>query len=315
MHAAPLTQKETQTTAQTPVRANEPSVQHPADQRPEAAAQLKLQELADGSPQVMQLQKMQENASPVVQLAKAKATSVKRNHYKEKYNGKVKITKKRPTKYDMLKISETDYNKLAANSRSTEEEGYTDIDLDGEPATDWVINDRIVEFSGGTIQKKGSFKLPVSCIESAEHVVNYSKKSGAIPDWKEGQKKSVDLQLNNNNTGTNEKALSVSNDELLEPAFKDYGSFDFSTSDVQLNEGLLVINPKEPSTTLHAVVVVGKNTSTNQILVLERNAGDTSGNTLYYVDNSWLLNVYDSPAAFYASMKNPKLLIGKLVAH
>jgi hypothetical protein len=218
---------------------------------------------------------------------------------------------------DLIYQNPTSYGKVKAGK--TWETGATVFDLDtvsGEKDTDWLINPHILQwgFSNTKLGAIQGFTLPVSCIESTEHIMHHSKNSKKIPDYPDKSKKSVSLGFQNAKNSTNEVVADVSSDDVSTIDYKKYTSFDFSKAPLGLNEGMLVIDPGNPTASLHAVVVVGVNTKTGQVIVVERNAGTTTGDNIY-VDKNWLLNAYDSPAAFLSSMNNKKMIIGKLVAN
>lgn len=77
-----------------------------------------------------------------------------------------------------------------------------------------------------------------------------------------------------------------------------------------VGEGLFVQNIAN-GTVFHAVAVVGRK-SDGHLIVLERNAGNTTGNNMY-LDTKWVVNVYANEAAFKKSMgKSNEWRIGKL---
>lgn len=130
---------------------------------------------------------------------------------------------------------------------------------------------------------------------------------------KSKENKSVDLALSKTRTG-NQDALNISTDTITKTRLRGYKDYDFSAGALNVGDGLLVVKANDPASSVHAVAVVAKNSSTGQFIVLERNAGMTSGD-YDYVDSDWTLNIYDSPAAFKASMPNSnQYLIGRLKA-
>lgn len=250
-----------------------------------------------------------------ITVQRVKGYKRKSNYYEE-----VDISEShKKQKLSLEKLDEEEYNELDKDSPSTEEFGFEEIKRETknkkDKAENWDINTKVLKWNedSSKLLIVNKFKLPVSCIESTEHIMHHSLHSKKIPNFKSNKKKSVDLYFQNEKQ-ENEKALNISTDELSDLKNKKYTSFDFKKSKMNLNEGLLVIDPKKLNTSVHAVVVVGVNKANGQLIVVERNAGTTSGST-FYVDDSWLLNAYDSPAAFLSSMKNKKMIIGKLVAN
>lgn len=218
---------------------------------------------------------------------------------------------------DLIPQKPNSYNNVKAGK--TWETGATVFDLDtgmGEKYTDWNINGHVLQwdYSYTKLGAKQGFALPVSCIESTEHIMHHTQNSMNIPDYPDVSGKSVSLGFGNKSTKNNDVVADISSDDVSTIDYKKYTSFDFSKAPLGLNEGMLVIDPSNPKSSLHAVVVVGVNTKTGQVIVVERNAGSTTGDNIY-VDKNWLLNAYDSPAAFLSSMNNKKMIIGKLVAN
>jgi hypothetical protein len=244
------------------------------------------------------------------------------NYYWEKKNGNQK---------ELESVSKEEYQRK--KSKTADEEGYGIFKLeDRETKKDWKINEQVLQWEDDkTLSARKNFKLPVSCIESAEHIIHYANQT-KIPNWNPNQtdKKSVELHFStksqslnrkrthsgSNEENSNEKAFNISKDDLIESenkeALKKYSNYNFKASPLDLNEGLLVIKPQEPETTMHAVAVVGINKKTGHFIVVERNAGTTSGDN-DYTDNKWLLNIYDSPEKFKDSMGSDGYIIGKLV--
>ncbi|PZD70867.1 hypothetical protein C1752_08861 [Acaryochloris thomasi RCC1774] len=222
--------------------------------------------------------------------------------------------------YDLNTISKKKYDQASKGARVTKETGHTSIALQkGEKRKDWVINESVLEWN--SIQKrfvaKRNFKLPVSCIESTEHIINYADEQ-KIEDWdKDDKNKKVNLYLGSNKHGDkNRKAFSISENNIsTENLPKQPKSYNFDTSNLNINEGLMVFNPDEPESSIHAVAVVGINSVNKHIIVVERNAGYTSGGA-NFVDNNWLINSYDSPNAFKLDVSgdDKELVIGKLKA-
>lgn len=249
-----------------------------------------------------------------ITVQRAKGDKRKKNYYEE-----VDISKNKKPKLSLEKLKKKDYDLLDEESPSTDEGGYEKINLEKKKKDDisdnWSINANVLKWNNKKSQMEAlrTFNLPVSCIESTEHIMHHTKNSKKIPDFKSDNKKSVDLFFQNEKQ-ENEKALNVSKDKLSNLKDKNFTSFSFDKDPIKLNEGLLVINPEALENSVHAVVVVGVNSKTGQLIVVERNAGTTSG-SIFYVDQNWLLNVYNSPEAFLQSMKNDKMIIGKLVAN
>lgn len=203
------------------------------------------------------------------------------------------------------------------NVGMTEETGYTAFRLQaGEQQADWQIVPEILHWTAPmTLSVRRDFNLPVSCIESAEHIIQSLGAEGPIPDYDPNNPAANDVSLHFQNTGNNanEEAVNISNEEIGDLDFDQWDSFDFTAEEIEIGQGLLVIDPNNADTSLHAVVVVGKNINNGQIIVVERNAGTTSGDNMY-VDASWLVNVYASPEDFRASMGDDHI-VGKLVAN
>ncbi len=239
-------------------------------------------------------------------------TEVSYQEYKKRKQGSSDVTLK--------KISSQEYDKADADAKVTQETGYTVYDLaSNEDPAKWDINDKVVSKTtdrtgGNHIAKSGSFKLPVSCIESAEHLVHYSHLGGDIDDWeRDGIDKSVDLSFSKTRSG-NQKTLNISQDTITKTKLRGAKDYDFSAGDLDVGDGLLIVKADKPAESVHAVAVVAKNSETGQFIVLERNAGMTSGD-YDYVDSDWTLNIYDNPAAFKSSMPNSdQYIMGRLTA-
>ncbi|MGH1337750.1 MAG: hypothetical protein ACRBFS_16640 [Aureispira sp.] len=239
---------------------------------------------------------------PMAQRAVANAASATNEYYQE-------------TDMGLARINEEQYNELDEEEATTHEEGFTTFNItNAAELNQWELNGHVLELrrqrGRGQIRKAGNFSLPVSCIESAEHIVHYAQ-TGNVPNWAEDQNKSVQLSFNNED-GANEEAINISEDEITADSLAGYTSYDFDAGGLEVGEGVLVIRADAPETSLHAVAVVGKNATTGQIIVLERNAGETTGST-DYVDTNWTLNIYGSAAAFRNSMPNgDDYIMGKL---
>ncbi len=204
------------------------------------------------------------------------------------------------------RLSETDSDSDKYNCDGEVKDGYTrekgsdyiEIDSDlGENTMNWVLNRQVLGVDDDEdIAKVGEFELPVSCIEAAEHIIHYSQyENEEIPDWRHDQRKTVSAFANQE--GSNESIVNVSRCDISsnvdQSILEDY---DFSAGDIQIGEGILVVNRQDTSI-FHAVAVVGKNSKSNRIIVVERNAGKTDGKG-YTKDKKWLLNVYESPEDF-----------------
>lgn len=232
---------------------------------------------------------------------------------------------------------------LGVETGLTSETGFTRFELDqnnpNDVAANWDINNNVINWAeDGSLVKVGNFELPVSCIESAQHIIYNAKQGTAPEDWEQNEEsdQNVNLSLSKrveikeepkeSNINSNSKRIKKTpkiitrqvnqvvlslDEEITEEVVSEFESYNFEGSPLELNQGLIVFDPSSPGTSVHAVVVVGKNRVTDQIIVLERNAGTTSGNT-EYTDNNWLLNIYDGPDSFYSSMDNDDLIIGKL---
>ncbi|MDQ3109449.1 MAG: hypothetical protein M3R17_06100 [Bacteroidota bacterium] len=220
-------------------------------------------------------------------------------------------------------ITEEEYDEFDNDAAVTFEEGFLIFDIEeGEDRNAWQLNTNVADLyeQGDTgtyfIKRVGSFRLPISCIEASEHIINYALHNN-IPDWQTDQQKSVNLHLSripeNDEEAVNAVALNISDAELTQESLADYTSYDFESGGLALNEGLLVVDKNNPAVTLHAVAVVGINQVTGQFIVVERNAGNTTGDN-NYLDDEWVLNVYPSAGAFKASIPHHEnLIIGKLV--
>jgi hypothetical protein len=254
----------------------------------------------------------------VSQLATADPNSKTTESYEE-YNKRRRTGRGMTTVKSLRKITDEQYNDAAHSDPVTQEEGYTIYDISAaENQADWQTNNAVVQkyrdpAGNYHIRKNAGFSLPVSCIESAEHIVHYAHVGGAIPDWESDQAgdKSVNLALDRTGSG-NENALNISRDEIDTPSLTGYQDYDFNAGALNVGDGLLVVKAADPTSSVHAVAVVAKNTATGQFIVLERNAGMTSGDN-NYVDADWTLNIYDSPAAFKASMPDSdQYIMGRL---
>lgn len=217
------------------------------------------------------------------------------------------------------RITAQEYEESGDDDEVTHEEGFTIFNINNQAELEqWELNANVLELvrqrGRGQIRKvQNTFSLPVSCIESAEHIVHYAHAGGAIPDWAADQAddKSVALSFANDQQN-NEEALNISEDEITQQALQGYTDYDFNAGGLEVGEGILVVRADDPATSVHAVAVVGKNNNTGQIIVLERNAGTTAGNT-DYTDANWTLNIYNSATAFKNSMPNSQdYIMGKL---
>jgi len=163
----------------------------------------------------------------------------------------------------------------------------------------------------------------VSCIEAAQHIVHYGNKQ-LIPDFHAAQdtdkKEKVLFEIKKSKkskTSKDIKSLEMGGEAGKGEGYDnaDYTklkNYDFQSNPIQVNEGILAIDPNETSQ-FHAVVVVGKNTQTGQIVVVERDAGTTSGGW-NYIDSNWVCNIYGNPKNFGEEFKTKGWLLGKIVA-
>lgn len=306
-----------------------------SDRHPGSILQKKMQDAANASSQVMQLQDLQAMAdrhtrqassSAVVQRIKGEDKDEITNTYSEVgvklSKNKTYITRvgKLPTKEKTL-VKEKVYR-----AGTTDETGYKVLKLEeGEKQEDWTIMNSVLTWNeDGTLCTLNNFKLPVSCIESAEHVIYaYNKNEDYINDHNSKKKtKKVGLYFGElveegeehdkkrkRDSFENTLAAKLDNDDLsqIDSALTD---FDFESEPAEVGEGLFV-QSKKTGSIFHAVAVVGKHT-TGQLIVLERNAGNTSGDNIY-LDKNWLVNVYNSEGAFRSSLgKQEEWRIGKL---
>ncbi|MFN6486783.1 MULTISPECIES: hypothetical protein [unclassified Nostoc] len=246
--------------------------------------------------------------STVLQRVEEDKSTKQDNYYQEFYSNQPKKRRLDPITKDKYKKAKT--------ATKTEEPGYTGFKLENnEDANKWAINKNILKLSddGKSLTAIRGFKLPVSCIESAEHIVHHGNNN--IPDWKpdtEPPEKSVELHFHNQSKGKNEKAFNISKDEISgKLSNQGYTDYDFNAMPLQLNQGLLVAH-KNKAELFHAVAVVGIHQDSGQLIVVERNAGTTSGAT-NYIDANWVLNTYKNAVDFKQSMENPDFIIGKLV--
>ncbi len=300
------------------------------DKRPEAIMQKKMQETANASPQVLQGQALQamanraQQASPqnVVQLIKGSREIT--NTYSE-----VRVDDHENTDVDGLDTSEktlVEEEFEGEDVGSTSETGYQVLELEkGEKKTDWIIIDSVLKWRKDKLCTRNTFNLPVSCIESAEHIIHHhAKDDDEIPDYDpENKKKNVGLyfgEVTKENTKdkkrkrevtTNKQVAKLDGRDLSKVGLK-WQDYDFASRPVKLGEGLFVQNIDNRSL-FHAVAVVGK--KGNRLIVLERNAGSTSGDNIY-LDNNWLVNVYDNESSFKDSLESDggNWRIGKLRA-
>lgn len=241
---------------------------------------------------------------PVAQRARANAPSETNRYYEE-------------TGMRLAPMTAEEYDSSEENAKVTHESGYHIFDIDNAAELDqWELNANVLELvrrrGRGEIKKvQNTFSLPVSCIESAEHIIHYAQ-AGNIPDWQENQANSKDVRLSfSNDDGENEEVVNISDEEIEEHHLRG-GDYNFDTGGLEVGEGILVIKANEPTSSVHAVAVVGKNDTTGQIIVLERNAGATTGES-NYTDANWTLNIYASATAFKNSMPNgDEYIMGKL---
>jgi hypothetical protein len=300
-----------------------------SDKRPEAIRQKKMQEAANASTQVMQGQALQamanraQQASPqnVAQLIKGDREIT--NTYSE-----VRVSDRENTDVEGLRTSKktlVEEEFEGEDVRSTSETGYQVLELEeGEKKTDWLIIDSILEWRDQKLCTRNNFSLPVSCIEAAEHVIHHHAKGhDEIPDYNRENKKNVGLFFGkvtkeNSKQGkrkrevtTNKQAAKLDSRDLSKVGVK-WKDYDFASQPARLGEGLFVQSLDDRSV-FHAVAVVGK--KGNRIIVLERNAGETSGDNIY-LDRKWLVNVYDNESSFKDSLESDggRWRIGKLKA-
>lgn len=318
-------------TANAPQKSKAPTLGF-RDSRPEAILQRKLQDAANTSPQVMQLQAMQAMADsrasqiPVVQRIKGLKDDKIERTYSEVENGKEtnhkvgRFGRKRKT------LVEDDIE----GAGTTTETGYQVLTLEkGEKKKEWEIMASVLEWDGNTLCTRNNFKLPVSCIESSEHVIHHhqqnknkkrKKDPELIPHHDQDEEKSVGLYFGKTKlvkipnskrrkrTTVNTYVANVSTDDI-DNTGSGWVDYDFKSKPAQIGEGLFV-QSKTNGTVFHAVAVVGKKGS--KLIVLERNAGNTTGNNMY-LDKKWLVNVYANEGAFKDSMGESKdWRIGKL---
>lgn len=300
------------------------------DKRPEAIMQRKMQETANASPQVMQGQALQAMANRAVQAAPQNVV--------QRIKGDEEIT----NTYSEVRVDDnedTDVEGLATSEKTlveeefegedvgtTSETGYQVLKLEkGEKKTAWTILDSVLEWQEDKLCTRNTFNLPVSCIESAEHIIHHNAKDDdEIPDYDpKTKKKNVGLffgEVTKENSKdkkrkrevtTNKQAAKLDGRDLSIVGLK-WKDYDFASQPVKLGEGLFVQNIDNRSL-FHAVAVVGK--KGNRLIVLERNAGSTSGDNIY-LDNNWLVNVYDNENDFKDSLESDggNWRIGKLKA-
>jgi hypothetical protein len=212
-------------------------------------------------------------------------------------------------------ISSDEYDGLDdAVVPTARETGFLQFALQpGEKQDDWDFDAKVLSWNARVLVARRDFVLPVSCIEAAEHIVAHSNQP-TTPGWGPDKPQPVNLHMSQLVDGATKNGLAANlTDDLLGEKMPLFDSFDFDTSRVTVGEGLVALDPDEPDTSLHAVAVVGARKTDSQIIVVERNAGTTSGST-NTLNSDWLLNVYDSPDAFRLSM-GPQFLLGKLSIH
>lgn len=302
--------------------------------RPATVLQNKMQAAADTSSGVMQLHALQamadkhhmpSSSQAVVQRIGGKDLIT--NTYSEV--GVERNGKKYVTNVDGFDTTEKKLVRRKLNDAgTTDETGYKVLFLDkDEEQEDWEIMNSVLTWDGNTLCTTDSFNLPVSCIETSEHVIyshqidknkindhDYAVETKNVGlylgEVKKGQKKGdkkreIDT-IENTLVGNLDDELGV-----IDPTLTD---FDFDAEPVIVGEGLFAHRINN-SKRFHAVVVVGKNKKTRQLIVLERDAGSTSGDNIH-LDTSWLVNVYSNESKFKESLetKTVKYRIGKLKA-
>ncbi|MHC5763696.1 eCIS core domain-containing protein, partial [Nostoc sp.] len=195
----------------------------------------------------------------------------------------------------------------------TTEDGYTEFSLqENEKLSDWEINPGILKWEDKTLKVIQSFQLPVSCIEAAQHVIHYAGGSYPNFDPKQEEEKNEIVEFKQGQTVKSLKMggkVEENEEGYWNTDIGELENYDFGEKGVNVNEGLFAIKIANNST-FHAVAVVGKNKKTQQIVVVERNAGMTSGN-VNYLDSKWLCKVYNSPQDFHNTMGNG-FLLGKI---
>lgn len=209
-----------------------------------------------------------------------------------------------PQERTLAPITKDQYDSLSEDDYKTEERGYKNFQLnDLNEKPNWEINDKLMRWENNNVlSKKGNPKLPVSCIESAEHIVNYGN-DVRIPDYDTSQAsdKNVDLHLSQNQR--NKKALNISTQALSELNMSEYEDFDFAQSPIKVNQGIIAINQDDPESMVHAIAATAVNNEQGQFIALERNAGTTTGDN-DYTDDKGLFNSYNSVDKFKESMGN-----------
>lgn len=331
------------------------------DSRPEAIQQRKMQEAANTSPQVMQLQAIQAMADshvlpasskPVIQRIKGLKKDKVSTTYSEVENENEENVK--VGRFGRKRKTLVEDNLEGAGT--TTETGYQVLTLEeGEKQDSWEIMTSVLEWNNNTLCTRNKFNLPVSCIDSSEHVMHHhhenennknkkrKKEEDIIPDY--DPEKEIELELERKRNEKNKtkqeekdgkkvglyfgkkKMVKIKNSEKKKPTIENtyvanisteeiggleskWTDYDFTNKPAKVGEGLFVQNRAEGSI-FHAVAVVGRKKS-GQLIVLERNAGKTTGRNMY-IDNKWLVNVYANEGAFKKSMgENKDWRIGKL---
>ncbi len=208
---------------------------------------------------------------------------------------------------DLVDADEIDTEAPNTPVMQTTEVGYEGFNV--TDVNDWETMDSVVTKSSAdnTICKNSSFKLPVVCSTAAEHIIRHKDKA-TIPDWDPDEgiastgvsiygENNQEIQLNFD-LGSQEIPQSILSVRVKPAWRKPRAKSNFTPSELGLGEGILAFG-KSPKGVgdHHAVVVVARNTRTHEIIVVERNAGDTTGSSLY-MDEHWVMNKYDGPEGF-----------------
>ncbi len=226
------------------------------------------------------------------------------------------VTKKNPVS-DLILSDDVTTEEPTTPDYQTTEEGYEGFNV--TDASDWDVLDSVVEKQGKTIVKKGGFKLPVICSTASEHIIRHRGKS-TIPDWDPTEGcVSTGVTVHDDTDTDIAKDFDLGTDEIptsiltKTPVWTNPGRKKFTPSSLGLGEGILAYGSKPIGVgDHHAVVVVARNNKTNEIIVVERNAGETTGSTSYS-DDRWLLNSYLGPEGFLkqTGLKKGFKLVGR----
>jgi len=239
----------------------------------------------------------------VIQPCKLNKLKPKIQYYEEK-----KYDKEHPY---LIPIAKDRYDEI--DDVATSEMGFEAISLEWrkfppqDPGT-WTYSNLFMDCDGANlVPKKHKSKLPVSCIEASHHVMmqikNQLQGQDSAADYSEGCLAEAPLFLS---FPTKDKTTVVIEEPekgfLTDPVrVRLAGATSILSNQLAIGEALMILNLARDDweESMHVVVVVARH-STGRIIVIERNAGNTSGKALN-PDAEWLFRDYARPTSFAQS--------------